>query len=502
MPAPSPRRRIAVVGGGIAGLAAAHRLGEIAPQAEVTLFEAAERLGGVLRTEAADGYLLEHSADSFITSNPAAVDLCRRIGFDELIPTNDRLPGESQPHPRLRSAFVVRRGRLIRVPEGFMLLQPRRLWPLLTSPLLSPLGKLRLFAECLVPRRRVEGDESLAAFARRRLGREAYERLVQPLVGGIYTADAEKLSLAATLPRFIALERKHGSLVRAAFRERQKSQGGSAARYGLFVAPRNGMGSLVAALAARLPEGCVRLSTPVETLFRLRDGGWQVIARSSFAQNDPANESPLDDIFDAVILAMPAQRIAAVLTEVDASLAAVLNEIEYADSALALVGVRRDAVRHLLDGFGFVAPEIENRQILACSFASVKFPGRAPTGSLLLRVFLGGARRAGQVDLPDEELRRIVLAELGELIGLVGQPELFRIVRWRGAMPQYHLGHLQRVEQIEARMADLAGLELAGNALRGVGVPDCIRGGEQAAERVAQSLGCAVSTDAEPEAPD
>jgi oxygen-dependent protoporphyrinogen oxidase len=488
MPSSTHRRRIAVVGGGIAGLAAAHRLGEIAPQAEVTLFEASGRLGGVLRTEAVDGYLLEHSADSFITSNPAAVELCRRIGFDELIPTNDRLPGESQPHPRLRSAFVVRRGRLVRVPEGFMLLQPRRLWPLMTSPLLSPLGKLRLLAECLVPRRRDAGDERLAAFARRRLGRETYERLVQPLVGGIYTADAEKLSLAATLPRFIELERKHGSLVRAALRERQSTNGASAARYGLFVAPRQGMGSLVAALAARLPAGCVRLSAGVESLTRSSDGRWQVIASSTSTSAAPANAITPDDVYDAVILALPAQRIAAVLTEVDGSLAAALAEIEYADSALALVGVRRDAVRHPLDGFGFVAPEIENRQILACSFSSVKFPGRAPVGSLLLRVFVGGARRPEQVDLPDDELRRIVLAELGELIGLSGEPELFRVVRWRGAMAQYHLGHLQKVERIEARIAELPGLELAGNALRGVGVPDCVRGGEQAAEKCSSFL--------------
>ena len=488
MPSPSQRRRIAVVGGGIAGLAAAHRLNEIAPEAEATLFEASDRLGGVLRTEAADGFLLEHSADSFITSNPAAVELCRRIGFDELIPTNDRLPGESKPNPRLRSAFVVRRGRLIRVPEGFMLLQPRRLWPLLTSPLLSPLGKLRLLAEYFVPRRRDEGDESLASFARRRLGREVYERLVQPLVGGIYTADAEKLSLAATLPRFIDLERKHGSLVRAAMLERQDANGASGARYGLFVAPRAGMGSLVAALAARLPAACVRLSTPVESLVCRPDGRWQVTARPSAAGIHPEGSSLTDDVYDAVILALPAQRSARLLMDVDPTLSAGLAEIEYADSALALVGVRRERVRHPLDGFGVVAPEIENRRILACSFASVKFPGRAPEGSLLLRVFLGGARRAEQVDLPDDELRRIVLSELGALIGLSGEPELFRIVRWRGAMAQYHLGHLQRVERIEARIAELVGLELAGNALRGVGVPDCIRSGEQAAERVAKRL--------------
>jgi oxygen-dependent protoporphyrinogen oxidase len=275
------------------------------------------------------------------------------------------------------------------------------------------------------------------------------------------------------LPQFLEIERTHRSLIRGLRRGAAAGQA-SGARYSLFVAPRDGLGSLVEAVARRLPAGCVSLNTPVELLTARPGGGWTV----SFAGRDAPRE------FDSVIVAAPAPAAARLLEGVAAELAAELRRIPFAGSAIALAGYRREQITHPLDGFGFVVPEIEGREILAASFTSVKFAGRAPPGRVLVRVFFGGARRPDQVELSDDELRRIAGRELGELLGVRGEPELFRVCRWRASMPQYHLGHVALVKRIESHVAQLPGLELAGNAYRGVGIPHCIHSGEQAAERV------------------
>jgi oxygen-dependent protoporphyrinogen oxidase len=484
---PSPGRidtpGIAIIGGGIAGLAAAHRLSEIAPKVRVTLFEAADRLGGVLATESRDGYLIERSADMFVTQPPWAADLCGRIGLgDELVGTDDRY----------RKAYVVRRGKLLPVPAGFALLQPARLWPLFKSPILSWRGKLRIGLEYFLPRRPWStgaDDESLASFARRRLGREAYLRLVQPLVGGIYTADPEQLSLAATLPRFLEMEHEYRSLIRAAWQERKShprmkaaapGESASGARYGMFVAPRQGMKSLVDALARAIPEVDVRLNSPIERLERTAEGRWRI-------SPGPAAASARAD-FDAVIIATPAHAAAGLLAAVDRALAEKLRAIAHASTAVVCLGYRRSQIEHPLDGFGCVVPSIEARQILAASFASVKFPGRAAADRVLIRVFIGGALQPELLERDDVVLQRLACRELGDLIGARGEPEVALVVRWSGAMPQYHVGHLDRVTRIEAAVSSLPGLQLAGSAYRGVGIPHCIHSGQQAAERVVQSL--------------
>jgi oxygen-dependent protoporphyrinogen oxidase len=468
----APRKRVVVVGGGISGLAAAHRLTELDPALDVTLLEAGPRTGGVIHTIHRDGLLVEQSADNFITSVPWAVDLCRRVGLaDALVPT----AGER------RSALVVHRGQLVRVPAGFMLLAPARLWPLVTTPLLSPWGKLRLLAEYFVPRRSSAGDESLASFARRRLGREAFERIVQPLVGGIYTADPEKLSLHATLPRFVDMERRYGSLIRGALATRTDADQGheSGARYGLFVAPREGLSSLVDAIAARLPPGCVRLNSPVERIAAAGDGTWTVTIGG-------AERSVM--ACDALIVAAGAPQAAVLLRELDPMLAVELARIEYAGTSIVWLVYRRDQIAHPLDGFGFVVPAVEKRRILAGSFASVKFPGRAPEGMVLVRVFIGGACQRDLADLPDDELRKITTEELRDLLGTSGEPQLAGVVRWPRSMPQYHVGHAALVSAIERRISHWPTLALAGNAYHGVGIPNCIHSGETAAERIAVQL--------------
>jgi oxygen-dependent protoporphyrinogen oxidase len=454
--------RVAVIGGGISGLAAAHRLAELLPRAELTVFESSNRLGGVLETVHRDGFLVERSADSFVTRFPWAIELCRRIGIaDQLVPTD-----ESR-----RRALVVRNGKLMRVPDGFVLMTTGKIWPIITTPVLSWQGKLRLMAEPFIPRRSAEdgADESVASFATRRLGREAFERLVQPLISGIYTADPDKLSMAATLPELVAQEQTHGRLFRGS--ERRDESG---ARYGLFVAPKGGMNSLVDTLADRLPPSAVRLNSPVADV--QRQDAWQLTL------GDATVES-----FDFVIIAVPTPAAANLLSKCDPDLAADLAAIECAGCAVVSLAYRRDQLGSPLDGFGFVVPQIEKRMILAASYSSQKFPGRAPSEATIIRVFLGGAMNQELLELTSDNLSKLAHTELSSLLAIDGQPLWSDVGRWPLSMPQYHVGHLALVGRIEARMARWPGLELAGNAYHGVGIPQCVRSGEAAAERVVAS---------------
>jgi len=465
--------RVAVVGGGITGLAAANRVIELCRERswplDLTLFEDGPHVGGVVATEHRDGYLVERGADSFITNKPWGIDLCRRLGLeDDLIPTDEIF----------RGSLVLRKGKPLPVPEGFMLLSPAKVWPVIASPIFSPFGKLRMGCEYFVRRRTENGDESLASFVRRRFGREALERLVQPLVGGIYTSDPEKLSLLATMPRFREMEREHRSLIRASRKEAAErtaaETSGSGARYGLFVTLRNGLSSLLEALRARVDAGgTVRFGASVRNVKPLATGGW----RLEFGDATTAE-------FDSVILAVRAYQASAMLRDFDSELADALKQIEYASTAIVVSGHRLPDVAHPLDAFGLVVPAIEKRKILAVSFASRKFPGRAPDGRVLLRTFVGGAMQPELMRLSDEEMTDLVKCELGEILGVSGAPDFMDVVRYENAMPQYHVGHLDRIARIDSLAAKHPGLQLAGNAYYGVGIPDCIHSGERAAERV------------------
>lgn len=459
---------IAIIGGGISGLAAAHRIVELAPDASVKVFESSDRVGGVLDTVRIGDFLVEQSADMLTTKDPWALDLCRRVGIeDQLINTNEQ-------H---RRAFVVYRGRLEPVPEGFTLMSPARLWPVVKTRLLTWGGKVRLARERFIKPRTDERDESLEAFAIRRLGREVYENLVQPLIGGIYTADPTKLSMQAAMPEFVEMERTFGSLTRGVQEKaaRQKRTG-TGARYGMFVAPRQGMRTLVDAIVARLPDDYLQKKATAQRVEHGRDR-WKLWIEG--------REDALE--FDALIIAVPAHHAAGLLHQTIPTLANQLSEIAYASVAVPVLGYRRDQVEHSLNGFGAVTPLVEKRQVLSISFTSVKFPGRAPDDKVLFRVFIGGACQAELVELPDEELFTIAQRELGELLGVRGEPELRELVRWRKAMPQYHLGHLERVARIENFAAELPNFALAGNAYHGVGIPFCVRSGEAAAETILRS---------------
>lgn len=478
-----------MIGGGITGLVAACRLRELDSTINVVLYEAADRLGGILQTENGDGYLIERAADMFTTREPWARELCERIGFaDQLIPTNSGY----------RGAYVVHRGRLQRVPQGFVLMRPTEIGPTLTTPLLSWRGKLRLLAEPLVRRRTDPADESLASFATRRLGREAYTNLIQPLIGGIYTADPERLSMQATMEQFVAMEREHGSLIRATWRQREGGKSTvreTGARYSTFVAPRDGMASLIQHLASRLPEGTIRLNRSVRELAPAEGNLWRVRSAGPPDANGSTPADASDELFDGVIVATPAPAAAKLLGPIDAVLASDLGRIPYAGVTVAVLVLNKSDVPHALDAFGYVTPQAEHRKVLAVSFGSLKFAGRAPDDQVIMRVFIGGALQSELADLPDEQIKAITREELRELMGVVTEPLLWKIVRWKGAMPQYHVGHLQLVEKIEAAAERWPNLELAGNAYRGVGIPYCVRSAEEAAARL---LKVSQPTDSEP----
>lgn len=479
----SPAKRVAVIGGGISGLSAAHRLLELSREnnqpVDVTLFDAGDRVGGILKTESINGFLVEQASDSFITNKPWAVNLCERLGLaDELIPTESTY----------RRSLVLRKGRPVPVPEGFMLLSPAKVWPVLRSPIFSPWGKLRMGLEYFVPRKANSqnshgDDESLAAFVRRRFGREALERLVQPLVGGIYTSDPEKLSLAATMPRFLNMEREHRSLIAASRQQIQKkSIEGSGARYGLFAAPKHGVSQIVAALEKVLTrDATIRLQTEVQSLRRVPgnhgNNTWELKLNNGQQQQ-----------FDAVIVTLRSYQAADLLRSTDESLANCLNKIEYASSAIVVGGYNIADFDHPLDAFGLVIPAIEKRKVLAVSFGSRKFAERAPAGKILLRTFVGGAMQPDLFQHDDDQLKQIVQQELQQILGFRGTPEFEIVARYKRAMPQYHLGHVDRVDEIFKHVDKQSGLAIAGNAYRGVGIPDCVHSGEQAAASVYDEL--------------
>lgn len=468
-------KHIIVIGGGVSGLAAAHRLTELGRTGSldlrVTLLEASDRLGGVIATEQADDLLIELGPDSYITDKPAALHLCERLGLAH------RLIAPQQGELKL---YTVHRGTLTPLPEGFLLMAPTRVGSVLRSPVFSWSGKLRMALEPLVPRRAADDDESLASFVRRRLGREVLERVAQPLIGGIYASDPEALSLAATMPRFPEMERTHGSVIfgtRQAQKRRAQATDETGARWSLFVSIDGGMEVLVRRIEEAFGAGVVRLGETVRALGWNPDTHqWRVdTSRSGFEA-------------DAVICTLPAHAAATAMTTLDPELTTELRAIPFSSTATVNLAYLRSDIAHPLDGYGFVVPHVERRKIMACTFSSVKYAGRAPEKIALLRCFAGGALQAELLDQPDEALEAQVREDLESLLGISGAPTLCRTTRYADSMPQYNVDHLGRVERIEARLRQFPTLALAGKSYRGVGIADCVGGGEMAAEMLVERL--------------
>ena len=468
-------RRVVVLGGGVTGLVACYRLLKASKaqnlSLDIHLIEASHRLGGVIETEFSDGVLMEKGPDCFLTSKPEGVELCEELGLGgQLIGTNER-------H---RRSVVLRGDELLPVPQGYYLLAPYQIGPFLMSPVFSPLGKLRMAMDVLLPGRRGDADESLADFVRRRFGREALERMAQPMVAGIYSADPEKLSLKATMPQFHEIEREHRSLIlglRKRMQKRGSGEGVSASgpRYGLFVSFERGMGVLADALAEAISGASVRLGCRVESLER-EEKSWRV----RFQDGEGMDA-------DAVCATLPPHAAARMLEKAAPGISAELMSIPSGSLATLNLVYRAEQVANPLHAMGFVVPAIENKTLLACSFSSKKFEGRAPEGKVLIRAFAGGeaASRAG---LRDEELAGRLIDELQPILGITGEPEASVFYRYEESLPHYLLGHLEKVERIESAIEATPGLALAGNAYRGVGIPDCVKSASDAAEKILGDL--------------
>lgn len=464
-------RRVIVAGGGMCGLAAAHRLIELAPELDVVLLEASQRVGGLVGTERTnDGFVIELGADSILTEKPWALALAKRLGLEpELVRTGETGQG----------AYVVSRGKLEKIPDGFALLAPTAAWPILRSPVLSWPGKARMALELLMPRGPARDDESLESFVTRRFGKELHDRLAQPMVGGIYGADPSVLSMRATIPRFLEAERESRSVTLGLWRKSLaagRRARASGARYGLFVNFREGSQVLPDAIAAKLGDR-IQCGVGVERI-EPTTSGVKVVTNT---------RERLEA--DAVVLAVPA-RVATHLYEPhDADLAADIAAIKHGSSATISFAWRREEIPHPMDAFGFVVPLVESRPILASTWASVKWPHRAPDGMHLIRVFIGGAGREHVLKETDDQLVATCLSELRELMGITAEPYLVRVARYHDAMPQFEVGHLDRVGEIERKAGQIPRTVLAGAYLRGVGIPDAVRGGEDAAARVLAMLG-------------
>jgi oxygen-dependent protoporphyrinogen oxidase len=447
----------------------------------LALLEARERTGGTIHSEWRDGFLLEHGPEAFHAGRPEVLELCRELGLEEAL---------CEPSTARRRSFVVRRGQPVPVPDGLAGLAPTRLVPLLTTPLLSWRGRLRAMMDLVVPRQALgpEDDESFAAFVRRRLGREALDRLAQPLLGDCDAADPADLSLRAVLPHYLELEQRHGGLIRAgrALAAGPRPAGmmlsDSGLGHGPLVSLAGGLGTLTEALARSLPPGSITTSAPVRRLTRVADSGrpWRI---------ERLDAPPLDA--DAVILATEAHAAARLLDALDPELALSLRSIPYASKAVVHAAYRRDQIRHPLDGSGLVVPASEGRNVFAASFTSVKFPDRAPEGTVLLRASLGGALRPDLLDQDDEALVALATADLADFLRIRGEPLLTDLVRHDRALPQYTLGHLDRVRQLTAQLQRHPGLVLAGNYLTGVGLADCIASGRSASLSVLAGLDAA-----------
>ena len=462
-------RRVAIIGGGISGLAAAFELEEqrkAGVDLEYVLYESSPRLGGVLRTEQIDGCLVEAGPDSFVTEKPWAADLCRTLGLgDQLIGSNDAD----------RKTYILTRGRLVEMPDGLMFMVPTKILPTGFSPLFSWKTKLRMSQELFHPPRAVDHDESVADFVERHYGREMVDRLADPLLSGVYGGESANLSVRAVLPRFAEMERTHGSLGRAMLAARKKmSKGPRKAAPPLFTSLKNGMQHLAEAVTARLTPDSLLTNAPAQAI-QPQAGCWVVSAGMK------------SDQFDAVVVALPGLAAANVIRLASAELAAELAAVQYSSSITVGLGYDREVRRSLPPGFGFLVPRSEGKRLLAATFVHNKFPHRAPEDRALLRCFFAGTHADNVWPLSDDQIVSIVRNELQQIIGLRGEPLFARVYKWQSAMAQYSVGHLERLERIERLRQQLPGLTLAGNAYRGIGVPDCVRSGREAAKMALQS---------------
>lgn len=464
-------RTVAVIGGGISGLAAAFRLSQ---QAGVTVevLDAADRVGGVLHTEKVDGWVIEHGPESFLSMKPRGIGLARELGLD------DRF---QWTNPETKGSLLLRDGTLHPMPEGLTGLIPSEFGPMAKTRLVSPLGKLRMGLDFVIPSKKGDEDETLESFVVRRLGRDVYAHLIEPLMAGIYSGSGSELSLAATFPQLRAAEKEHGGLIKGVLAQRKARKArpiGHQSKAG-FLSFRAGIQEFVDALVLAIVSngGSIHTGHAVSSLERVPDGRFFL-----------AIEGVGERHYDAAILASPADVQARLLEHLDADASDAMSAIPQVSSALVMLGYRETERARPPRNHGYLSPRAEKRPVKAVTWMSQKWTDRAPEGHFLVRGFVGRSGEQTMLGLDDDGLIQLVRDELADISGIEGVPVLSRVIRYKAASPQYTMGHLERVKRIEAGAAQIPGLEIAGNMLRGVGIPDSIAAGESAADRIVTAL--------------
>ena len=453
---------VAIIGGGISGLSAAYYLSKAGIPS--TLIEARPRLGGVIQTERIQDCVVEAGPDSFLSVKPWAMDLLRELGLEsEVIGSNDHQ----------RKTFIRRHGRMVELPDGVQMLVPTKILPMAASSLLSWPAKFRMALEYFRrPGAEPDHDRSVAEFVQEHYGREAVDYLAEPLLAGIYGGDPGELSVASVLPRFVELERKYGSLTRGVLAERAAAKG---PRAPLFRTLRDGLGSMVAAVSRAIAGRTTLVHHAVEIVQRT-DSGFRLRAAGDWLEAQH------------VILACEAHRAAPLMSALDGQTAALLGSIGYSSSMTIALGFDRNAVRNQMHGFGFLVPKRERRKLLAATWVGNKFPNRVPESMAVLRCFLGGSGGDATLTQSDSAVLAAVRGELRDMTAITAEPLFARVYRWPHSMAQYTVGHSDRIREMEARLRLIPGLFVAGNAYHGIGVPDCVRMGKEAAEQIAGTV--------------
>jgi len=484
-------REIVIIGGGIAGLAAAYkvaRAAEAGNEVRFTLVEKDSRLGGKIATVHHDGFIIDGGPDCFLTEKPAIHRIAKLLGiFDEELPTDEAR----------KRTYILSRGRLHDLPDGVMMFAPTKFWPFFTTSLFSWPGKLRMGMDLFIKPKPAgpDGpeDETLESFVVRRMGRECLDRLAEPLVGGVHASDPAKMSLAATFPRLLEMEQTYGGMIRGFYAARKKvaemrkkypPKPGAKPRT-FFTSFEQGMQYLTDAMAAAAGRDRMRTGVAATGLTRTPEG-WRL----------ELDDGEVLDA-DAVIVATESWAAERLVRPVDAVIADALAGIEHSSSATVSLAFKESEVGIDMNAFGVLCPLVENRALMAATFSSTKWPGRAPEGTVLLRGFVGGPHNQAIMTESDDRLAEIVLAELRDILGVKGEPLFSRVFRWERGMPQYTMGHLGRVEAIEARQSEIAGFALAGGSYRGVGLPNCVESGERAVSKVLGEWGIELAEDSE-----
>ena len=465
-------KKIAVIGGGISGLAAAYSLEEMAQRKgksiSITLFEKNNRIGGNILTERVGDFLIEGGPDCFLSEKPWAIQLCEWLGMGEsLLRTNDEY----------RRTYIYWKGRLRELPEGIMLMIPTRFFPLLKSDLFSLAGKLRMGMELFIPKRKSGGDESLSEFVRRRLGQEIVERVAEPLVAGVHAENPDAMSIKSRFPRFVQMEAEYGSLIKGMLAKRRIALNSerNKSKWTMFMTLKNGLDELPLTIVKALKMTTIITNKEVSEINKV--SGYKIYLK---------NRDTIDA--DVVIFATPSYETGRLLRGLNSSISDQLDTIPYVSTATISLAYKKDSILHPMNGFGFLVPRVENRRIMGASWVSRKFSYRTPDDSILIRCFIGGSRNEELVFLDDKDMLKMIREELRDVMGISAEPILTRIYRWEKAMPQYIIGHDERVSRIEQSISKYPDMFVTGSAYRGGGISECIKNAQLTAESVLKYL--------------